>query len=426
MQEAGLSADEIDLTPEDRGEGSDEPLLPSMQAALDGAFDLGTEEGRTDAVGALVDDGVSKESAESIIHRLAADDVVGAKEAYDRELTLNPSLRENARLVPDEDSERPYRGLRNEAAPVGTTFGDNGDLKSGGCTLEKAAEVIKQMESSGRYGISTPAGRGRVVHGAYQMMTDNVVKWSCEIGKCANPAQFLRNPALQDEVFRHKFGQYWRQFGSASAASQAWLGGPGSVGKYGRSDRFGTTVGSYAAKFARLCGDPSFRPSRNDYTLHGGDPYYGSLTGQNSPFANTNPLVSPQPAQQFPQQQQPPRPPVTPVSQQIRPPGTQTGVSGSLPPAPVQPEASILVQPKELARGNPLTIVWSSVGVSTVDPCRVSLESGGSTSLIARANNGSRTITTTATSTPGTWRFLLQCSISGGRFLERSASTLVK
>ncbi|OGG62145.1 hypothetical protein A3C21_03540 [Candidatus Kaiserbacteria bacterium RIFCSPHIGHO2_02_FULL_59_21] len=115
----------------------------------------------------------------------------------------------------------------------------------------------------------------------------------------------------------------------------------------------------------------------------------------------------------------------------VQPPSSRP-VSGFLPspqgmPPPMPASvASLVVQPREVARGNPLVVSWSSIGMSVAEPCHVYARAGGTNALIARGNEGSRTILTSATTTPGAWDFSLQCRSASGTPLERSASAIVK
>ncbi len=91
-----------------------------------------------------------------------------------------------------------------------------------------------------------------------------------------------------------------------------------------------------------------------------------------------------------------------------------------LPPTPPQPQASIIVQPKQVTRGNPIVVSWTSVGMSTSAPCRVT-QNGTS---LATGNSGSKIIQTTALP-PGTLTFVLTCSASG-KEVKQSASASVQ
>jgi hypothetical protein len=119
-------------------------------------------------------------------------------------------------------------------------------------SMEKYAAAIRKIESTGRYHITTNAGRGRTALGAYQVLDTNLPSWSrAALGRSVSHEEFLRSPHLQDRVFHHRFGQYVAKYG-AHGAARAWLGGEGAArGRSGGADRFGSTPSSYAGKFIR-------------------------------------------------------------------------------------------------------------------------------------------------------------------------------
>lgn len=117
--------------------------------------------------------------------------------------------------------------------------------------------AIASIESagSGDYAAVGPTHpkMGRAL-GRYQVMEANIGPWSREVlGREVTPEEFMANPQLQDQIFDAKFGSYVDRFGEQGAA-QAWFGGPGGVGKTGRKDVLGTSVGDYGNKFAAALG----------------------------------------------------------------------------------------------------------------------------------------------------------------------------
>ncbi|WVT73335.1 hypothetical protein QM996_17945 [Sinorhizobium chiapasense] len=85
-------------------------------------------------------------------------------------------------------------------------------------------------------------------------MGSNIADWTKEaIGTALTSEQFLNNPEIQDKVFDKIFGGYIDRFGQEGAA-QAWFGGPGAVGKTGRQDQLGTSVGDYGNRFTEGLG----------------------------------------------------------------------------------------------------------------------------------------------------------------------------
>ena len=126
-------------------------------------------------------------------------------------------------------------------------------------------DAIASIESagSGDYGAIGPTNDklGRAL-GRYQIMEANIGPWSQEaLGRAVTADEFLADPALQDAIFDHRFGQYVNQFGPEGAA-QAWFAGPGGVGKTGRSDVLGTTVGEYGQRFTNALGGASATPAQ--------------------------------------------------------------------------------------------------------------------------------------------------------------------
>lgn len=129
------------------------------------------------------------------------------------------------------------------ASAVGPQLGDR---------LSVYAQAIKNIESSGgNYSALGPITRsGDRAYGAYQVMGNNVGPWTQKhLGQAMTPQQFLGDRSAQDRVFQGEFGGYVNKYGP-SGASQAWFGGPGSVGGSGKgADVLGTTGNSYVARF---------------------------------------------------------------------------------------------------------------------------------------------------------------------------------
>lgn len=118
--------------------------------------------------------------------------------------------------------------------------------------LQNARDRIAAIESrgSGDYkAIGSVVESGDRAYGRYQVMGANVGPWSQEaLGFRITPEQLLNNPGFQDKIFDHVFGGYLDKYG-AEGAAQAWFGGEGAVGKTGRPDMHGTTVGEYGKRF---------------------------------------------------------------------------------------------------------------------------------------------------------------------------------
>lgn len=138
-------------------------------------------------------------------------------------------------------------------------FGALGTAGSGSTLtgdMARYARAIQSIESGGKYDILGPVTKtGDRAYGAYQVMGANVPSWTQQaLGKSLSPQEFLGSKSAQDAVFSRIFGGYVERFGPTGAA-QAWFGGPGSVGKLGRQDVLGTSVGAYGNKFNRALGN---------------------------------------------------------------------------------------------------------------------------------------------------------------------------
>jgi hypothetical protein len=155
---------------------------------------------------------------------------------------------------------RPFIRTGGGGGPPGTGPGTKPPGADGAAPaasdIDAAAQAIRTIESgsaAGNYGALGPVTKsGDRAYGAYQVMGKNVGEWTQEhYGKRLTPQEFLQNKEAQDAVFKGKFGGYMQTYG-AEGAAQAWFGGPGSVGKAGRRDVLGTSVGGYGSRFSQL------------------------------------------------------------------------------------------------------------------------------------------------------------------------------
>jgi hypothetical protein len=117
------------------------------------------------------------------------------------------------------------------------------------------ADAIASIESSGRYDLRGPVTRnGDRAYGKYQVMGNNIGPWSqAALGRAVSPDEFLANPSLQDQVFKHRFGQYVNRHGPEGAA-RAWFAGEGGMNNPNAKDQLGTSVSSYAQRFNNFLG----------------------------------------------------------------------------------------------------------------------------------------------------------------------------
>ena len=126
---------------------------------------------------------------------------------------------------------------------------------SGGNTAYRDAIASIESKGSGDYSAVGPthSKMGRAL-GRYQIMESNIPVWSKEIlGRPVSADEFMANPQLQDAIFDGKFNSYVSKYGPEGAA-QAWLGGPGGVGKLDRKDSLGTSIAEYGQRFTKALG----------------------------------------------------------------------------------------------------------------------------------------------------------------------------
>ncbi|WP_420959367.1 hypothetical protein [Brucella sp. IR073] len=148
------------------------------------------------------------------------------------------------------------------AASGASGFASDAGTATGGNLYRDAIASI-ESRGSGDYSAIGPtnAKMGRAL-GRYQIMEANIGPWSREaLGREVSADEFMSNPALQDAIFDHRFGQYVKQFGPEGAA-QAWFAGPGGVGKVNRKDVLGTDVGTYGQKFMAALGQGGGAPTQ--------------------------------------------------------------------------------------------------------------------------------------------------------------------
>lgn len=182
------------------------------------------------------------------------------------------------------------------AAPPteGAAVADDAMLALGKTPMRPYRDAIAGIESagSGDYGAIGPTHptMGRAM-GRYQIMESNIGPWSlAALGREVTPDEFMANPQIQDAIFDHRFGGYLDQFGPEGAA-QAWFAGPGGVGKTGRKDVLGTTVGDYGQMFMGALNGPVAAPAGASTATNSAMP---SIDPQALASALANPWLSPE------------------------------------------------------------------------------------------------------------------------------------
>lgn len=157
---------------------------------------------------------------------------------------------------------RPYRQETSISGGGGSVGAAGGSYRDAIASIESAG--------SGDYRAIGPTNKklGRAL-GRYQIMEANIGPWSkAALGREVSAEEFLADDDIQDQIFDHKFESYVSQFGEEGAA-QAWFAGPGGVGKVGRKDVLGTSVGQYGDKFKAALGNTSLAGGAGNDTLAG-------------------------------------------------------------------------------------------------------------------------------------------------------------
>lgn len=146
-------------------------------------------------------------------------------------------------------------GAPRSSLPTPEVSGEMALSAPGGMNGYRDAIAGIESAGSGDYNAIGPtnAKLGRAL-GRYQIMESNIGPWSQEaLGRAVTAEEFMKNPHIQDAIFDHRFGSYVNKYGPEGAA-QAWFAGPGGVGKTGRRDVLGTTVGDYGKRFMNAVG----------------------------------------------------------------------------------------------------------------------------------------------------------------------------
>jgi hypothetical protein len=111
--------------------------------------------------------------------------------------------------------------------------------------------AIGKTESGGNYKAIGPATRnGDRAVGKYQVMSNNVPKWTKEVlGVAMSPKEFLNNPRAQDAVAIAKLQNYYDTHGSHADAASMWFSGKPYKGNT-RNDQY-INVPEYVRRTAK-------------------------------------------------------------------------------------------------------------------------------------------------------------------------------
>lgn len=93
------------------------------------------------------------------------------------------------------------------------------------------------------------------------------------------------------------------------------------------------------------------------------------------------------------------------------------------PGTPAQGVATIIAQPQKVFVGNSVVVSWSTVGTKANSPCTATQWNGKATTTLAIANEGSKTVKTTAA---GTLTFTITCTSDTNTLLQKSTNVTVQ
>ena len=91
--------------------------------------------------------------------------------------------------------------------------------------------------------------RGDYPYGKYQIMGENIPKWSKQyLGREITPQEFLADDKAQEQIARGKGSEYMAKYGPQGAA-RAWFAGENGMNDMKRKDTLGTHVAEYERRF---------------------------------------------------------------------------------------------------------------------------------------------------------------------------------
>ena len=161
------------------------------------------------------------------------------------------------------------QAVATPGAPVADTMGNIAPQAApqyaGDPAMAAHKAAIRGIESGGNYQAIGPVNpSGDRAYGIDQVMGKNIPSWTQEaLGYSMSPQEFLNNPAAQERVFEHKFGQYLSMGPPAYAASR-WFTGQPLAGREGATDILGTTAGEYVNRYLAALGQEPL-PQKSEY-----------------------------------------------------------------------------------------------------------------------------------------------------------------
>lgn len=420
----------------------------AFQAVTNTAVDrlnFKNEADRTQTEQVLKSFGVPEEQAKTMIANKPEEtkDLLRAFAAGDKEkietaatnagVTLNSDVVNKAVSMSDMSRTNSMSAIfdANEKRMFGATVtgldtGQGTGVMAGVTDMDRAKCAISKIESGscgGNYGTVGPlTKKGQRAYGRYQVMDFNIPSWTRgACGQSLTPGQYLADGECQEKVFEKYFMSGVQKCGSYEGAALRWFSG--KCYDTGGNDGWTSTT-KYLQKFSSTFGNDTmpFGAQARPY-LGGGSPFaqvnptyglytttgtIGYPTSYGSPMAGYTPVMNP-----------------TTISSGAVPPTgvtpTQTAPVAQTPPPP-PPAASIITQPKDPLKGDPITISWSTVGMKTDALCQVTVGGG----FFAQGNEGTRVFQTKTLNASTTVLFELKCTSLSGQVVQKQASVLLK
>ena len=120
--------------------------------------------------------------------------------------------------------------------------------------LDDFIAAISAQESGGSYrAVNSSTG----ALGRYQILPGNVTPWARQyLGIRLTPAQFMANPALQDQLARAVLGSYVKNYGYRGAAAAWYSGNPRLENSYTPQGNY-PSIGSYVDSIMAKMGNQS-------------------------------------------------------------------------------------------------------------------------------------------------------------------------
>ena len=154
----------------------------------------------------------------------------------------------------DDETPAPAKGTpQNKPIGKNTSSSQPVSKSSDGDPISTVVAGIQHLETGGLkdpYHYVSPAG----AMGAYGVMPGTLSAWTKGTKYEGISSQdYLANPSIQDDVARIGASNYYNQYnGDVSKVGQAWLGGPGSVGKSNKDPWTGISTDQYGSNLANI------------------------------------------------------------------------------------------------------------------------------------------------------------------------------